>query len=141
MGVLFVSDNSGVGCANWVLRAITGDIAEELHTQGFRALADWLVSDDSPVLLYGHLDVRTLTPENQTAFRAAIEPAFRRSNSRSPINWQDRTYSHWNGYIDLFRNLVEQQRLIGDGDIPQKLPNLRRVPEHDGTMSGPGWKT
>jgi hypothetical protein len=45
MAILFIADNGGIGCAAWVLRVITTDVAEVLAEDSHRELAAWL-SDD-----------------------------------------------------------------------------------------------
>jgi hypothetical protein len=137
MGILFVADNAGIGCAGWVLRAITSDIAEILKENGHVDLADWLTSNVSPVQLYSDLDVRDLTKENQKVFLEAVGPAYIRSKKRGPVDWNDPTV--WDGYINLFGNLANQVELLTQGKVPTVLPNLNGVSEHDGTRDGPGW--
>jgi hypothetical protein len=137
MGILFLADGAGIGCANWVLRAIASDIARVLIREGELSLAEWLTSDVSPIELYGHLDVRELTAENQQAFRDALGPAFVESRARGPVGWSDP--KRWAGYLSLFENLAEQASLLARGERPKVLPNLSGVSEYDGTRSGPGW--
>ncbi len=137
MAILFLADAAGIGCANWVLRAIVADVAPVLARNGASALAAWLTDDTSPVELYAHLDVREFTPENQQAFRDAVVPAFLEARARGPSGWADKTY--WDGYLRLFENLAEQAAAIAEGRQPLALANLTGVPEHDGQRSGPGW--
>ena len=137
MGILFIADNAGIGCAGWVLRAVTSEIAEILKEKGNIELADWLTSDVSPVQLYSDLDVRDFTEENRKAFLESVVPAYERSKKRGSENWNDPSY--WEGYIGLFGNLAEQVELISQGKVPTSLPNLNGVSKHDGTKSGPGW--
>lgn len=137
MGILFIADKAGIGCAGWVLRAITADIAEVLAENGHSELAEWLTSEISPVQLYSHLDIRHLAPGNQAAFLAAIKPAYFRSKKIGPSGWNDPNF--WDGYIWLFENLAEQAELLSQGKVPEVLPNLNGVSEHDGTRDGPGW--
>lgn len=137
MAVLLVSDNSGIGCAGWVLRSIIFDISEVLRENHNDKLADWLTSDLSPVQLYKVLDVRDLTQKNQNAFKTAIMPAYIKAKNRGPQNWNDT--SAWEGYINLFSNLAQQIEDLAQGKIPEDLPNLRGISKHDGSKSGPGW--
>jgi len=137
MGILFLADGAGIGCANWVLRAIVRDLAPVLTRGGARELAEWLTGETSHVELYGHLDVRELTPENQEAFRKALEPALIELKARGPTGWSDP--SHWGGYLALFESLVDQASLVARGEKPKDLPNLSGVCEYDGSRCGPGW--
>ena len=137
MGILFINDESGIGCAGWVLRAIIKEICDILYENGSNELADWLSSEQSPVFLYSHLDVRDLTQKNQEALINAIIPAFNREKERGPINWQDTSY--WDGYINLFENLAKQIEEISQGQKPSNLANLNGIAVHTGIRSGPGW--
>lgn len=139
MAILFVSDKSGIGCAGWVLRALSSDIAEILTENGHQELAKWLVDDLSPVNLYSCLDVRELTPANQEAFIKSIEPAFLRSKTRGRAGWNDP--AAFGRYLKLFGSLVEQNNTIQNGGVPKSLPNLNGISNYDGTRSGPGWET
>jgi hypothetical protein len=130
MGILFLADNAGFGSANWVLRAITADIAEVLAETGHSDLAEWLTCETSPVQLYDCLDVRQLTPKNQAAFLGAIKPACSRRKERGPAS---------DGFLQLFENLAEQVELLSQGKTPASLPNLRGVAKYNGLRSGPGW--
>ncbi len=137
MGILFLADGAGIRCANWVLREIMRDVAPVLTRDGAPELAAWLTSEVSPAELYGHLDVRELTPENQKAFRNALGPAFAESKARGPIGWNDAKF--WPGYIRLLGSLAEQAALLERGERPVVLPNLSGVSEYNGSRSGPGW--
>ena len=138
MGILFVTDNSGIGCAGWALKTLIEDISEILTENGFVELAEWLTSDLSPVKLYSDLDVRDLTKTNQEAFINAIIPAFERSKKRGPVDWHDPSY--WDSYIKLFENLAIQIEEIANGRNPKNLANLKGVSIHNGARSGPGWE-
>jgi hypothetical protein len=137
MGILIIADGAGIGCANWVLRAIVAELAPLLETDGAPELAQWLTGETSPVALYGVLDVRQLTEENQRAFRNAIGPAFREVSKRGPLGWNDPKF--WPGYLGLFASLSQQAALLALGQKPDALPNLNGVRAHDGSRSGPGW--
>ena len=137
MGVLVLSDGAGIGCANWVLRAIVSDLAPVLERRGSPELAKWLVSETSPIELYGHLDVRGLTEEYQRAFHEAVGPAFREARERGPVGWTDPKF--WPGYLQLFESLAQQVDLLARGQKPSALPYLNGVPPHDRRRSGPGW--
>ena len=137
MGILFLADGAGIGCANWVLRALMQDVAPVLIRDGASDLAAWLTSEVSPTELYGHLDVRELTTQNQRAFRNALGPAFVETKARGPIGWNDEKF--WPGYIRLFESLAEQAALLERGEKPTALPNLSGVSAYNGSRSGPGW--
>jgi hypothetical protein len=137
MGILVLSDNAGIGCANWVLRALVADIATILREKSFSELADWLTSDHSPVELYSDLDIRVLTKDNQEAFLSSIAPACAKSQYRGPKDWAEP--SHWDGYINLFQNLASQADLVVAGKSPSELPNLNGIPVYNGSRDGPGW--
>lgn len=137
MAILFLADNAGIGCANWVLRAITADMAPVLRRAGAAELAEWLLRGESPVELYGHLDVRDLSPENARIFVESVGPAYREARERGPLDWEDPSY--WQGYMHLFGSLAEQAAQVARGETPTNLPNLRVVPPHDSRRSGPGW--
>jgi hypothetical protein len=137
MGILFLDDSAGIGCANWVLRTIVADVARVLKRQGITELAEWLTSESSPVELYGHLDVRELTEWNQEAFRSALGPALLETKARGPAGWHDETF--WPGYLRLFESLAEQASLLARGQRPNAWPNLSGISAYDGTRSGPGW--
>ena len=138
MGVFFLADNAGVGCANWVLRAFADDIGEALRENGHGEVADWLTSETSPVRLYADLDVRCLTQQNQHAFLDAIAPACARAKERGTEGWGDP--SAFPGYISLFENLAHQVQLLSKGEIPKELPYLNGVSPHSGEKLGPGWE-
>lgn len=133
MGILFLADDAGIGCANWVLRAIVSDLAPVLIRDGAPELAAWLTSEVSPVELYGHFDVRELTAANQRAFRNALGPAFAETKSRGPVDWSD--LALWPGYLRLFESLAEQALLLSRGEKPTALPNLSAVPDYDGKFT------
>lgn len=113
------------------------DVAPVLIRDGAPELAAWLTSDVSPAELYGHVDVRELTPQNQLAFRSALAPAVAETKARGPIGWTDEKV--WSGYVRLFESLAEQAALLERGEKPAVLPNLSGVSEYDGSRSGPGW--
>jgi hypothetical protein len=138
VGILFLADGAGIGCANWVLRGIVRDVAPVLIRDGASELAAWLTSERSPVELFGHLDVRELTAENQQAFRNALHPALVESKARGPVGWADP--KPWPGYLRLFESLAEQALLLARGEKITALPNLSGVSEYDGSRSGPGWR-
>lgn len=137
MGILVIADSAGIGCAGWVLRTMIAEIAELLTQDEHSELASWLTDDNSPVQLFSHLDVRDLTPENQSAFLAAIGPAYRRSVERGPAGWHDPAF--WPAYIKLFSSLAEQAELLAKGHTPTAWPNLSAISPHSGQRNGPGW--
>lgn len=137
MAVLIVDDHAGVGCAGWVFRTILGEVAQVLEEGEQVALAGWLNDENSGPQVYGHLDVRELTPENQRAFRKALPVAFERSNDQGASAWADPSF--WPGYIRLFEGLVDQIRAIEAGRAPKPPQNLNSIPDAGGPRAGPGW--
>lgn len=75
MAILILSDNTGIGCSGSLFRSIIAEVAKVLHQFDRADLGNWLESESCPVQLFCQLDVRDLTPVNQTAFLTAIRPA------------------------------------------------------------------
>jgi len=137
MAVLIIADNSGIGCAGWVLRSIISSISETLDETQNQELANWLTSESSPVQLYSVLDLRDLKIQNQEAFINAIIPSYIKTKSRGPKEGSDPCA--WEGYIKIFDNLVRQIEALAQGKTPENLANLNGIPKHDGSREGPGW--
>jgi hypothetical protein len=137
MGVLVLTDNVGIGCAAWVLRAILCEVSEALRENGHGALSEWLTDERSPHNLFSHFDARGLKPEFQKALLAAICPAYRRAAEHGPAGWRDRKL--WQSYEQFFASLVAQLDAVAAGGSPTKWPNLRSIEPYDGQQVGPGW--
>jgi len=99
MGILFLADNAGVGCANWVLRNIVEEVAAILRESESEDLAAWLTAEQSPVYLYSTLDVRDLVPPCREAFLSTLLAAHEQCKQRGPDGWREP--SAFGGYLGL----------------------------------------
>jgi hypothetical protein len=114
-------DAGGRELRAWLLSLVPGDEDEEHVGYG-----PWFRKHDQK-LVERHLDLRELTPENQTLIKNAIARAHAGAASKPPH------------LQDQIRDLAEMVARSERGEPPETMTDLREVPPLSGDRSGPGW--
>ncbi len=98
-----------------------------------RALAAWLLDQRISVVGVGSIDLRELTPTNQSRLLDAIEAAFAVHDMPETIDW----YRDRETGFQLLSHVAKAYRC---GQPPDQLnPNMRALIPSRGHQAGPGW--
>ena len=117
------------------------EIADSLPVNGDAAdFKEWLLDQRNCICGpgLGSVDVRELTPANQSLFWNAVSDAVRRCEAEGGDGWHEpQFFSSW---MDMFSNLLALRASYLRGDDPDMFnPYTRSVIPPTNNKSGPGW--
>lgn len=142
-GFIVLNDGRAWASANWAYDAAIRTIARALpNTQDGQTLAAWLLEQTSEVqgMGLGAVDLRELTPQNQTLFIQAVRQAVMALQTQDGNDWHDPTaFVSWREYFEILPQLIES---IERGEPASMFnPHMKEIIPPTGDKCGPGWDT
>ena len=141
-GFIVLNDGRAWAAANWAYDAAVRSIARALRSGSeANALGAWLLDQtcETQGAGLGHIDIRELTPKNQSMLVAAIRRAVADHSEPAKTDFADADiYPAW---LDRFAVLVPMIESLERGEPPMALnPHMDDVIPATGRRSGPGWE-